>query len=162
MVEFEIDWKGEKYTLEWFDGKYSGTEKPTGCQGFIFDDSGKLCIVKTKSNDYWQLPGGGVEDYDNTILDTFLREIEEEVDLDLKGIKELGYVTGIKKTDSGNKKTIQIKYVALVAKVKTQTIDVAEGSINERLFIEPKDFNKYFNWGESGDFQIKKATEAMK
>lgn len=161
-MKFEIKWKGAKHILEWFDEKYTGQEKPSGCQGFIFNNSGQICIVKTKSNGYWQLPGGGIEEYDKTPLDAFLREVEEEVDLDLENVHELGYVTGIKKINNNDKKIIQIKYIAKIHKIKPQTIDIAEGSINERIFISPKDFNEYMNWGKSGEFQIQKALKTAK
>jgi hypothetical protein len=52
--------------------------------------------------------------------------------------------------------------VARVKKIKPQTPDPAYGEIPERKFVRPEDFNKYCNWGESADFQIKKAMEKLR
>ncbi|VVB79506.1 NUDIX domain protein [uncultured archaeon] len=155
--KFVIKWQGKFYDCEWFE-KYNFEDysQIKNVHGFVFDDKGRVCIVRVVKKDHWSDLGGGVEKEDKTFEDTFIREVNEEADLDLKDLKRLAL---IKVTPRHDKKNIfyALRFVARVKKIKPQTIDPAEGTINERKFINPKEFNKYCNWGENGDYQIKRA-----
>jgi len=159
-MKFVVEWKGNTYDCEWSDDtNFEDLDKIAGVSGFIFDDSGKFCIVKIKSKDNWTLPGGSKEEYDKTFEYNFIREVDEEADLEIKNIKRIGYV---KSTLRGTKETnYSGRFVAKVKKVKPQTIDPAENEINDRKFIAPEQFNEYAHWGENGDFQVKKSLEAL-
>lgn len=102
----------------------------------------------------------GPEKCDKTFEDTLIREADEEVDLEIKDIKRVGYYTTTKRGTKDLKYSVMM--IAKVKKIKSQTIDPAEGEIPKRKFIKPKDFNKYCNWGENGEFQIKKALEKLR
>jgi len=158
---FEIEYKGEIYDAEWFEGGDFEKANIHGVAGFIFDKKGKLCMVRVGKKRGWTLPGGGVEKCDKTPEDAFIRETQEEADLDLKNIKRLGYWKSFPRK---NPKDIAYtgRFVAEVKKIKPQTIDPAEGVIPERVFINPKDFNKYTNWKANGEFQLKKALKLLK
>jgi len=161
MHKFEIEWKGGIYDCEWHDDtNFEKLKNVTGAGGFIFDDNMKLCMIKITTKDNWSLPGGGVEDYDKTFEDTFIRETDEEADLNLKDIQRLGYLVGFPrgKPEEAN---VQLRFVARVQKIKPQTVDPAENEIPQRTFIDPEDFDKYARWGGNGQFQIKKALERI-
>lgn len=159
--KFVIDWKGDSYDCEWFDDtNFEKLPKVHGVHAFIFNDKGEICIAKWKKDKYWGDIGGGPEKCDKTFEDTLIRETNEEADLDLKDIKRVGYFTSTKRGTKDTKYSVNM--VARVKKIKPQTIDPAHGEIPKRKFIKPKDFNKYCNWGENGEFQLRKAMEKLK
>lgn len=161
-MKFEIDWKGEKFLVEWSDEtNFEDLKNVGGVAGFIFDEKGRFCIVKTKSKKAWTLPGGGPEKEDNNFEDTLIREVIEEADLEIKNIKRLGYLKGKLKKEK-DWTNYQLRYVAEVKKINSQTMDPAENAITERKFIATKDFNKYCGWGKNGDFQLNKALKLFK
>jgi len=158
-MEFEIDWKGQKYLMEWLDNvDFESLDNVVQAYGFVFDEEGKICIVDC-NNGYWGLPGGGPEDCDETFEDTLRREIEEEADLDIKNIKRVGCFRVTSLSDNCEREGVHhiLRYVAEVDKVKERTIDPCIGKIGLRKFVDVGDFSKFVNWGESGEFQLKKA-----
>jgi ADP-ribose pyrophosphatase YjhB (NUDIX family) len=162
-MKFEMSHDGITYDCEWFESLDLEKVKMHSVVGFIFDEKGRLCMIRINKKRGWTLVGGRVEDYDKTPEDAFIRETNEEADLDLKNIKIMGYW---KTTPKNNPKdvTYSARFVAEVAKVKPQTIDPAEGVIPERKFINPtlKEFNRHTHWGKNGAFQLKKALELLK
>jgi len=145
------------WQMEWSDDKnFEKLKAVIGAQGFIFDDSGRFCIIKLSSKEKWLITGGKPEEKDKTFEDTLIREVDEEADLEIKDIQRVGYIISYKK-DNPKKKNYSLRYVARVSKIKLQTIDPAYDEIPQRKFIFPKDFNKYCGWGENGEFQLRKA-----
>ena len=90
-----------------------------------------------------------------------IRETEEEADIELKNIKRLGYWKSVLRSKP-KEITYQGRFVAQIKKTKKQTIDPAYNVIPERIFINPEQFEEYTNWGDNGEFQLKKALEAVK
>ncbi len=158
---FIIKWGKSTFDCEWSDDTdFEKLSKVHGVHAFIFNDKGEICIAKWKKNKYWGDIGGKPEKCDKTFEDTLIREADEEVDLDLKDIKRVGYYSS---TLRGTKNTkYSAMMIARVKKIKPQTLDPACGEIPQRKFVKPKDFNKYCNWGENGEFQIKKALEKLR
>jgi len=68
-----------------------------GARGIILDEDDNVAVLRIKgddvfgSRDHYELPGGGQEEGEK-ILDTFLREMEEEVGVTVKDIVPLGVV----------------------------------------------------------------------
>jgi 8-oxo-dGTP pyrophosphatase MutT (NUDIX family) len=161
-MKFEIDWKGEKFLVEWSDEtNFEDLKNVGGVAGFIFDDHGRFCIVKTKGKEAWNLPGGGPEKEDKSFENTLIREVIEEADLEIKNIKRLGYLKS-KLKEKKDWKNYQLRYIAEVKNINPQTIDPAENAITKRKFIVPNDFNEYCGWGKNGEFQLNKALKMMK
>lgn len=160
-MKFEIHYKGEIYDSEWFDNNDFEKVKVHSVAGFIFDKKSKLCLVKVNDERGWTLVGGRIEKEDSSPEDALIREAEEEVDIELKNIKRLGYW---KTSPRKNPKDISYtgRFVAEIKKIKPQTIDPAENVISDRIFIDPNDFDKYTNWGDNGEFQLKKALDMFK
>ncbi|RLG12250.1 hypothetical protein DRN73_03235 [Candidatus Pacearchaeota archaeon] len=157
---FEIHYRGEIYDSEWNDNDNFEEVKVHSVAGFLFDEKGRICLVRVNKSRGWTLVGGRIEEYDKTPEDALKREAEEEADIELKNIKRLGYW---KTSPRKNPKEINYtgRFVAEIKKIKPQTIDPAENIICERIFISPKDFDKYTRWGDNGIFQIKKALKMM-
>lgn len=160
-MKFEIKYKDKIYECEWFDKLNIDDKQLCSVAGFIFDKDGKLCLVRVNEEKGWLLAGGRIEEYDKTPEDAFIRETEEEADLELKNIKRVGYWKSCLKGDLSSVK-YDLKFIAEVKKINPQTIDPAYNVISERIFIDPKDFDKYTRWGESGEFQLKKALKMIK
>ena len=161
-MKFELEWEGKTYDCEWIEtNDFSGLDNISSVAGFIFDE-GKLCLVDFPKKPNWCLPGGHLEDYDNSFVDCLIREVEEEADLVLKDIMPIGYV---KATVKGESEVLpyQLRFVARIDKINKQTIDPAEGIIPGRKFIDPKEFVEHTGWGsENGLRQLEKALENLK
>jgi len=162
-MKFEVSWKGQKYLMEWSDKtNFESLDNVTQVYGFLFDGVGKLCIVDCNKG-YWCLPGGSPEDFDKSFEDALIREVDEEADLAIKNIKRVGYfkISPISKNCERDYVHYILRFVAEVDSVKKQTIDPAENAVPLRKFIEPKDFLKFVDWKDNGEFQLKKALKVF-
>jgi ADP-ribose pyrophosphatase YjhB (NUDIX family) len=161
-MKSEIEWRGQRYIMEWFDRQdFEGLKEVTQAYGFVFNKDKKVCVINCTG--HWCLPGGHPESYDKSFEDTLRREVDEEADLDIKNIKRLGYFKITPLNDKCERKGVHylLRYAAEVVKIKEQTIDPAVGIIPKRRFISPKSFEKVTGWKDNGNFQLKKAMEAI-
>jgi len=148
------------WEMEWSDNTdFEKLKNVIGVQGFVFDDSGRFCIIKLSCKERWLITGGKPEKEDKTFEDTLIREVDEEADLNIKDLKRVGYIASYKK-DNPEKKEYSLRYIAKVDKIKPQTPDPAYDEVTERKFIFPEEFEKYCGWGENGEFQLKKVLKA--
>jgi 8-oxo-dGTP pyrophosphatase MutT (NUDIX family) len=164
-----IIWNGEELEMKWFPTKdISKLDKEliTQVYGILFDEENKICIVAPSEKRGWRLPGGKPEKEDNDDWkETLIREADEEADIDLDkdSLTLLGYIKVTPLSKSSQVKThYLLRTTGKITKVKRQTIDPAEGLINERLFVSPRDFSKYCPWGEIGNEVVRKAMKEMK
>jgi 8-oxo-dGTP pyrophosphatase MutT (NUDIX family) len=161
-MKFELEWKGERYLLEWFENvDFEKLKDVVQSYGFIFDKKGRVCIVDCDKG-YWTLPGGTVEDSDESYEETLRREVDEEADLDIKNIREVGgfKVTPLSENCERGVHYI-LRYVAEVDKMKKQTVDPCNGKISKRKFVSVGEFGDYVKWGKDGEFQLGKALEVL-
>ncbi len=160
--KFTIEWKGEIHDCVWCDDiNFEKLDNVKQSSAFVFDENGKICVVKLRGKDYWSLPGGGPEPEDKSHEETLIREAFEEADLKLKDIQPLGHIIDIPRNNP-EAKSYQLRYIAFVEEIKDPSIDPATGGIPERMFIDPKDFIEITGWGKEGEIQIKKALERFK
>ena len=156
-MKFIVNLKGNVLDNEWVDNvDFESLDNVTQVYGFIFNEQGKVCLIKYKG--VWSLPGGTPEKSDLSFEKTLIREVDEEADLEIANIKRVGYIKVIPR--DGSKIRYLLRYVALVKKIKPQTEDPAIGQILERIFIDPADMNKYIDWGKC-EFQLKKAIQKL-
>ena len=150
---------GKKYLLEWVDSiDFKKISPIIQVYGFLFNRDGKIVIVNPGRS--WRIPGGKPEKDDKNFGETLKREADEEADVEIENIKPLGY---IKVTPMNNNDEIHylLRYCAKIKKIKTQTMDIAEDLINERKFIEPKEFLNYCSWGDVGIIPLRKAIKKL-
>ena len=162
MKESIIQRNNKKYRLKWHkDINFNKLDNITQVYGYIFDNKGKVLIVNPKST--WRLPGGHSEPEDKNFEGTLIREADEEADVDIKNIVPLGYIK-VTPLDKNSTEIIHylLRYVASIKSVKKQTIDIAEGIINDRKFIEVKNFSKYCPWGKMGEEILSEAVKLHK
>lgn len=157
-----IEFSNKRYKLDWHKNTdFNKLDNIVQVYGYIFDDKGRLLIVNPKTT--WRLPGGHLEKEDKTFEQTLIRESDEEADVDIEKIVPLGYIK-VTPLDKNTTEKIHylLRYVAKLKKVKKQTIDIAEGVINDRKFINVKDFSKYCPWGKIGELMLSQAVELSK
>ena len=97
-ILFELDYKNYKE---------NGTiGKRPSSRGLILKD-GKIAMVYSKKYNYYKFPGGGIEKEESNI-DALVREVKEEVGLDIiiESIKEYGLVI---RKDIGSEKDILLQ-----------------------------------------------------
>ena len=91
-MKFEIEYRGKLYDVEWFeDTDFESLGEVHGAHGFVFDENDKILVINISSKPNWTIPGGGKEDYDENLEATFIRETDEEADIELKDVKRVGY-----------------------------------------------------------------------
>lgn len=158
---FIIPWEGKFYDCKWFDEtnfeKYSPIK---GVHGFVFNDKDEVCLIKLSTEEVWTDLGGGIEKGDKTLEDTFIREVNEEANLEIVNLKRLAVVKFVPRNEP-DKFGYDIRFVARVKKIKSQTIDPAEGEVPKRKFVSPKDFLKYTGLGKDAEFQLKIALKKL-
>ncbi len=156
-----VTWEGQTYEMGWFDEVNSKLlDDLQQVYGFLFTSEGKLCLVRPTEKRGWRLPGGGPEKEDQDWKDTIIREAKEEADiiLDKSSLKIAGIIKNTPKSEDCERGTgYSLRVVGKIISINKQTEDVAEGLINERVFIDPKEFSDYCSWGEFGESQLKKA-----
>ncbi len=113
----------------------------------------KLVIVYSDNKGYWTPPGGGVEK-DETVEDAVRREVKEETNMKvikqrLIGCQDIFEPQGI---------ISQTRSVCIVEPFGPFVHD-PDGDITKIELIDPKDYKKYFDWGEIGDHIMQRALE---
>lgn len=163
----KIIWNKQEYEMEWFDAEdFSSLDKSMVVQvyGFLFDKNNKICIVRPTEERGWRLPGGKPEKEDKDWRDTLIREADEEADIEIAegSLTPIGYFKIFPLSENCEKGIHYVlRYIGKIKEINEQTEDVAEGLINERIFIKPEDFLKYCPWKESGKIQRDKAVQAF-
>ena len=98
--------------------------------------------------------GGHIENNEN-FDQTLAREIQEETNM--RVLKS--FPIGVQEVTGSDRNTLlQLRYCAIVEPIGEFVCDPA-GSITEIKLIDPKDYKKYFDWGEIGDRIIQRAIE---
>lgn len=103
----------------------------------------------------WGLIGGTIEKGE-TLEQTLRREIKEESNMEILSFMPIGYQKVIDTRD--NSFIYQLRYVAIVKPFGPFISDPAD-AITEIKLIDPKDYKKYFDWGNIGDRIMERALE---
>lgn len=102
----------------------------------IFNDEGKLLLVKTfKWFDKWSIPGGHVE-LGETLKDAVKREIKEEVGLDVEILDSLTVQEAIYSPEFWKKK--HFLFLDFIAKCKNDRVIVDADEIQSYIWVDPK------------------------
>lgn len=145
---------GLRATAEYEDiNDFSGLpyEKCTQVLCFAFYKN-KMLLVRDGDKKSWGPPGGSIEKPES-FEDCAKRELQEEANVEMLSFKPIGY----QKAWLPNKpKEYQLRVFCEV-KPFGEFIEDPDGDVTEIKFIDPKDYRKYFDWGEVGERIIKRA-----
>jgi ADP-ribose pyrophosphatase YjhB (NUDIX family) len=140
------------YSLE--DGAAMKGKRVDGVQGYCFHGD-KLVIVYSAEKGYWSLPGGGVEQGES-VEQALEREVKEETNMKVLSQRLIGY----QDLSEPDKDYRQTRSVCIVEPYGDFVSDPA-GDITEIRLIDPKELTKYIDWGEVGDYCLRKAEETV-
>ncbi len=115
----------------------------------------KMIVVHKVINDSWSLIGGTI-DAGETFEEALTREIKEEGNLKLLSMTPIGLQKATN-TETGII-DYQLRYFCTAEPYGPFEKD-PDGGIDRVEFIDPKDYKKYFDWGEIGERIIERALE---
>lgn len=113
----------------------------------------KLVLVYSDEKGYWTPPGGGVEEGEDART-AVRREVKEETNMNVLKQRFIGCqeIVGSEGVVS------QTRSVCIVEPYGLFVSD-PDGEITKIELIDPKDYKKYFDWGEIGDHIMQRALE---
>jgi len=113
----------------------------------------KFVVVFDPKKNYWTPPGGAVEEGES-VRDAVMRETREESNMKVLRQRLIGCqdITEPQGTVS------QTRSVCIVEPYGPFVGD-PDGDISKIELIDPKDYKKYFDWGEIGDHIMQRALE---
>ena len=142
MEEKQYEKLSENCKIVWLENFEVKNERYTQVSGYVFDDQGKLLIVKNE--DTWTIPGGHPEKGE-TQQQTLCRELMEEACITLKDINYIGAVEVVENGET----YYQLRYTTKVDKILPFK---QEWEICERKFVELEDLPKYIKWANGLTF----------
>lgn len=148
-ISHRVIWNGKEVLFEWLAGgpELVGQYGPiTQGYGLCVNENREVVIVSGDEGKTWTLPGGSVEPGE-TVWQTLEREVAEEADIEISGIKFLGLQ---KVTDEG-RVYYQARFFCRVERVLPQTIDPAKGKVLMRRFVPIATLNQVLKWGNVAD-----------
>ncbi len=113
----------------------------------------KLVLVYTDSKGYWTPPGGSIEPGES-YQQAVVREVLEETNMQVVHQELIGYQDIYEPT-----RTIRQTRSFCIVEPKGDFVADPDGDITKIELIDPKDYKKYFDWGEIGDRIMQKALE---
>ncbi|MDP3763133.1 MAG: NUDIX domain-containing protein [bacterium] len=150
-----IGHSGVKYIFEYSDAdSFDGLDHSLCRQVYAVCLCGdKMVIGYGGAKKNWGLIGGSME-AGETFEQTLKREIQEESNMEVLNCASVGYQKVIDTRD--NSFTYQLRYVC-TAKPYGPFISDPAGAVTEVKLIDPKDYKKYFDWGDIGERIIERA-----
>lgn len=143
---------------------YKGLSPIRQVYGICFTKDREVMIIRNPLSDGgftpWYLPGGTPESNESP-EQTLVREVDEEADISISNIKLLGTVEMFFPNNPNKDKGDhyhQLRYFAMIDKIREQTLDPASNQMVERKLIPVEEFSKYIEWGIIGDELIRVAT----
>ena len=113
----------------------------------------KMVIVYSEIKGYWTPPGGGIElgeIYEQAVI----REVREETNMKVL-LQELIGFQDIYEPDQIVRQT---RSFCIVEPIGDFTAD-PDGDVTKIKLIDPRDYKKYFDWGEIGERIMERALE---
>jgi ADP-ribose pyrophosphatase YjhB (NUDIX family) len=124
-------------------------KKVQGVHAYCFCEDKLVLVYSDKKG--WTPPGGGVEG-DEDVRAAVRREVKEETNMNVIKQRFIGC------QDITNSEAVvsQVRSVCLVNPSGPFVSD-PDGDITKIELIDPKDYKKYFDWGEIGDHLMQRA-----
>lgn len=129
-----------------------GEKKIQGVHAYCFCGD-KLVLVYSDRKGYWAPPGGGVEEGED-VLAAVWREVQEETNMKVLAQRLIGCQDIIEP----NGVVSQTRSVCIVEPYEAFISD-PDGDVSKIELIDPKDYKRYFDWGDIGDHIMQRALE---
>ncbi len=129
-----------------------GEKKIQGVHAYCFCGD-KLVLVYSDDKGYWTPPGGGVEEGE-AVRTAVQREVKEETNMNVLKQRFIGCQDIIEPKGVVS----QTRSVCIVEPYGPFVSD-PDGEVTKIELIDPKDYKKYFDWGEIGDHIMQRALE---
>lgn len=130
-----------------------------GAGALIFNEKGERLVLKPTYKDHWSIPGG-VVDKNESPRQACIREIKEEIGLDIKDLRFL-CVDYYRNLDNQKGESLQfLFYGEKLDENQIQNIEIDGREIGEFKFAEVDEAKSLFGKGLSA--RIPKALEAIK
>lgn len=113
----------------------------------------KLVLVYSDQKGYWAPPGGSVEEGEY-ISAAVVREVKEETNMKVLSQR----IIGCQDIEEPQGLVSQTRSVCIVEPYGPFVSD-PDGDVTQIHLIYPKDYKKYFDWGEIGDRLMERALE---
>lgn len=130
-------------------------KKVDGVHAYCFCGD-KLVLVYAENKGYWTPAGGGIEKGES-VEEAVVREVKEETNMKVLKQKIIGY----QEVFEPDRIHIQTRSVCIIEPYGPFVSD-PDDDITEIKLINPTDYKKYFDWGEVGDYVMKRALELLK
>jgi len=124
-----------------------------GVHAFCFYGDKMVLVHHSKSN--WMPPGGGIE-LGESYEEAVVREVREETNMKVIHQELIGF-QDIYEPDRIVRQTRSFCTVEPTG----DFISDPDGEVSEIKLIDPKDYKKYFGWGEIGERIMKRALTMM-
>lgn len=121
---------------------------------FVVNKDNKLLLLKGSDTDpqfhksFWYVVTGGVEEIDDSLIDTVKREVREETNLEVKDVLELDWILNYESLGENCIEYVFISYVSEdCVKLNEESIDYCWCSLDEFMdkvhwFYEKKELRK--------------------
>lgn len=120
----------------------------------VFDNENRVGLLSVKNQNYYKLPGGGIEESENIEI-ALDRECEEELGVKVKVIKEIGSIVEFR----GKFKLHQTSYCFLartnLKKKAPNFTDEEKSSGFEIIWVESDEALRLFNLKQTSDYEGK-------
>lgn len=153
-IKSQFEYKGKTYKVTFNDGLPETPTDPKildGVHTYCFY-SDKLVVVGHPDGHY--TPPGGAIEKGETFEEAAIREIKEETNMKVLHIECIGYQDV--EPPGWDRVARQFRMFAIVEPYGDFVSD-PDGDISHIVLIDPKDYKKYIEWGEVGDYLIKRA-----
>jgi len=154
LVE-RIEYKGKQYQVNWFDLVGKDLPDLKWHQVYLIGDLGGLVPIVHYADHHDNLPGGRTE-AGESVEQTLIREIDEELKMKLISWEPLGYQEWID-IETGNT-GLGLRVYAKLSKVEEFTNDPG-GSVVGHSLVPLEELNGYINYHEIGDRMVELASK---
>jgi nucleoside triphosphatase len=125
--------------------------------GLIYNPEGEILLCKMPENrgaypGQWAIPGGGIDEGE-MMRETLVREIKEEVGLDVSEIVPLSFDDDVREkvNKDGSKETLYMIHLVFECRVGVQDIESLENNMSVRIndefeafvWVKPEDVSRY-------------------